>query len=329
MKRVASAIFMAMLLTSMLYSAFKIMPAGAIGTIYIRADGSIDPPTAPVQRDGSIYTFTDNVYGAIVVQRANIVVDGSGYTLQGIGGGEGISLMGIENVSVRNMQIKDFTAGAYLGGSPGSSIEGNNITANIIGINLFMASNISITGNNITANGGVGINLLLSSNNSISGNSIIANIDYVIFMADSSSNSIFHNSFINNTIYQVYSYNSVNVWNYGYPSGGNYWSDFNPPDVFSGPYQNETGSDKIGDAPYIVDANNTDNYPLIYPNGYVPGPDFNNDGIIDIFDLVRLALAYGSMPGMPNWDPYVDLNQDGTIDIFDIVVVALRFGGTG
>jgi len=67
---------------------------------------------------------------------------------------------------------------------------------------------------------------------------------------------------------------------------------------------------------------------LIYPYGYVPSPDFNNDGIIDIFDIVRMALAFGSIPGMPNWDPYVDLNQDGTIDIFDLVVVALRFGET-
>ena len=85
MKRTVSAILFVMLLTSMLYSAFKVMPAEAAGTIYIRADGSIDPPTAPISRDGDTYTFTDNIYDSIVIQRGDVVVDGAGYTLQGTG----------------------------------------------------------------------------------------------------------------------------------------------------------------------------------------------------------------------------------------------------
>jgi len=33
--------------------------------------------------------------------------------------------------------------------------------------------------------------------------------------------------------------------------------------LFSGPYQNVTGSDGIGETPYVIDENNTDNYPLM------------------------------------------------------------------
>ena len=119
-----------------------------------------------------------------------------------------------------------------------------------------------------------------------------------------------------------------NVWDDGYPSGGNYWTDHNPPDIYSGPYQNETGSDKIGDISYFIDGNNTDRYPLIYPYGYVPSPDVERDGIIDIVDMVIVALAFGSKPGDPNWNPYADLNQDGIIDIVDIVMIAIHFGET-
>jgi hypothetical protein len=54
-----------------------------------------------------------------------------------------------------------------------------------------------------------------------------------------------------------------NVWDNGYPSGGNYWSDYNGTDLYSGPYQNVTGSDGIGDKPYVIYANNTDDYPLM------------------------------------------------------------------
>jgi len=59
------------------------------------------------------------------------------------------------------------------------------------------------------------------------------------------------------------SYN--NVWDDGYPSGGNYWSDYTGVDYYSGPYRNETGSDGIGDSLYIVDENNIDHYPLMGP----------------------------------------------------------------
>ena len=56
--------------------------------------------------------------------------------------------------------------------------------------------------------------------------------------------------------------------------------------------------------------------------------DLNNDGIVDIYDVVMVANAFGSKPGDPNWNPVADLVQDGTIDIFDVVVVAKNFGKT-
>jgi hypothetical protein len=59
---------------------------------------------------------------------------------------------------------------------------------------------------------------------------------------------------------------SVNVWDGGYSSGGNYWSDYDGTDLYSGPYQNETGYDWIGDFPYLFDQNNRDRYPLTQPS---------------------------------------------------------------
>ena len=50
MERVVSGLILMLLLTGMLLSAFIIQPAKAewTGTVYIRADGSIDPPNAPI-----------------------------------------------------------------------------------------------------------------------------------------------------------------------------------------------------------------------------------------------------------------------------------------
>jgi parallel beta-helix repeat protein len=414
---------------------FEIQPVKASGTIYIRADGSIDPPTAPISSfDNVTYTFTDNIYGSIVIERSNIIIDGNRRTLQGPGSGTGISLSGRENVTIKNTNIKNnyngirldssssntisgnnITAnswsGIYLGSSSSNTISGNNITNNengvllgsssgnsisgntftndglfvyysyqnsvenntvngrplvylegvsnhtvddagqvilvrcenirveglnlsrtSVGVELWETSNSTISGNNITnsvsgihlyyssnynsisgnnitnnrngiqldsssncsisgnniTNSGSGIYLGSSSNyNSISGNNITANNWHGIYLGSSSNynsisgnniannwhgirlysssgNKIYHNNFANNT-QQVYSYDSINVWDNGYPSGGNYWSNYTGVDLHSGSNQNETGGDSIGDTPHVIDENNTDCYPLMAP----------------------------------------------------------------
>jgi ABC-type transport system substrate-binding protein len=57
--------------------------------------------------------------------------------------------------------------------------------------------------------------------------------------------------------------------------------------------------------------------------------DLNYDHTIDIFDVVRVALAFGSVPGDPNWDPKADINYDNIVDIFDLATVAVSFGWIG
>lgn len=55
-------------------------------------------------------------------------------------------------------------------------------------------------------------------------------------------------------------------------------------------------------------------------------PDPNHDGIVNIFDLSMVAVAFGSIAGDNNWNPSVDCNNDGEIDIFDLVAIASHFG---
>jgi len=259
----------------------------ASGTIYIRADGSIDPASAPISTiNNVVYNFTSNIYSEIVIERSNIVVDGAGHIVEGTGSGNGLSLYGMSNVTIKNLCIEGFTYGVYLEFASSNVICGNNIAANSYdGIGIYDSSNNIICGNNITANNWFGIGLYYSSNNSIfcnrlannfdgirlhysSNNSIsrnhVADNDNGVRLYDSSNNSIFHNNFTHNAL-QVYSESSFNMWDNHYPSGGNYWSDYNGADMKSGPYQNETGSDGIGDAPYTISESDADLYPLIDP----------------------------------------------------------------
>ena len=282
------------MLTLMLIGAaltFNIHPAMASETVYIRANGSIDPPTAPISSlDDITYTFTDDIYDSIVVERSNIIIDGNRHILQGSGSGNGFSWNSVNNVTVKRTNIKDFEIGILLQATLDSSIFGNNMANNShSGIFLIASENNSVFGNTVT-NNWIGIGLEIEvSHNRIAGNKIVNNSADGIFVNDQSNhnnitenyiadnggglyigplpcsgNLIFHNNFINNTNHQAIVTSmepSINTWDDGYPSGGNYWSDY----LTRYPSAQELDDSGIWDTPYNIDENNQDNYPLMEP----------------------------------------------------------------
>jgi len=215
MKRFPLLLILSLVLCSVLVSVPRIDRVKASGTIYIRVDGLVDPPTAPIQRDGDRYTFIGGIYDSIVIERSNITIDGARYVIEGDGGpesGNGVSLYNISNATIRNTNIKGFTCGFYLESASNNTISGNNITNNNFdGIRLVNSSkNNNITGNNITNNNFDGIYLGGSSNNTISGNNITNN-GYGIRLLDSTEyNTIFGNNITNNSLVSIYLRGSSN-----------------------------------------------------------------------------------------------------------------------
>lgn len=172
------------------------------------------------------------------------------------------------NPSASAMSTNDMGASRYgsqlNGPSCNNTIYGNTINSNGNGIRLDYSSNNIISANNLTSNSeGIGL-YGSSSNNTVSENNIVSN-SYGIWFYNSYGNWIYHNNFIDN-IPQVYPSLYYNFWDAGYPSGGNYWSpQYAGTDIYSGLYQNETGSDGIGDTPY-----SQDNFPLMKPYPWGP-----------------------------------------------------------
>jgi len=201
--KTVSGIMLSLLLIGISALAFNIQQAKASGTIYIRADGSIEGTTDIMTVNNVTYTLTDNIFNqSIIVERDNVVVDGAGYTLQGIGdiGSTGIDLTGRSNLTVKKMKIEVFWSGIVLEGSSNNTISGNRITNNTAdGVKLEGSSNNRIYGNNITNNYSDGIDLQDSSNNRIYGNNITKNY-YGIFLPDSINNTISENVITNNGI---------------------------------------------------------------------------------------------------------------------------------
>ncbi|MCJ7422691.1 ABC transporter substrate-binding protein [Candidatus Bathyarchaeota archaeon] len=163
----------------------------------------------------------------------------------------GADYVTISGFTIRNSGV-EYYAGIYLSQLNYCSIIRNDITDNLVGVLLYGSSNNKIAENNLRANSGNGISLTSSSNN-----------------------TIIHNNIINNTN-QVYIYQSIdNKWDDSYPSGGNYWSNYSGTDLCSGPHQDETGSDGIGDTPYVIDVDNQDRYPLMHPWSSLPIHNMN------------------------------------------------------
>ncbi len=304
-RKLTLALVLMLSLLSALGLMSQIQKVEASDTIYIKEDGSIDPPTAPISSaDNITYFLTGNIiYDKIVVQRNNIAIDGNNHMIEGTEayGVSGIDLSSRTNVTVKNVKVMKFYYGIHcLIGGGHIIIVKNNITGNTYGIYAYGSSRNNISENDITHND-YGIYLSSSNNNNISKNNIADNDFYGIWISLSSDNVIFnnrisgswhgvesygsdnkfyHNEFIDNWLGHA-SVSGSNEWDDGYPSGGNYWDDFEEKypeveDIYSGPYQNESGSDGIWDHPYLVDAEDVDWFPLV--------PETNN------FTFLLLAI---------------------------------------
>ena len=54
--------------------------------------------------------------------------------------------------------------------------------------------------------------------------------------------------------------------------------------------------------------------------------DVNNDGVVNILDMIKVATALGSTPDSGYWNPAADVNGDGVVNILDLIVVDRHFG---
>jgi hypothetical protein len=54
--------------------------------------------------------------------------------------------------------------------------------------------------------------------------------------------------------------------------------------------------------------------------------DVNEDGVVNILDIVKVATRFGLFIGQPRFDTTADLNIDHEINILDIVKIALDYG---
>ncbi len=131
---------------------------------YIRADGTVDPPDAPIQRSGNTYTLKNDLFASLAIQRNDSVLDGNGFKFYGGYYGTGILLQNANNVLVKNVNIQYFGQGIYFDNCNNSMIRNSKLAGN--GIVGYMSSNNSLLDNDVSGE----ISMNYGDNQVITGN---------------------------------------------------------------------------------------------------------------------------------------------------------------
>jgi len=104
---------------------------------------------------------------------------------------------------------------------------------------------------------------------------------------------------------------------------GNYQGNFRiPPEAQ--PYSNVKGTYFVAVAAFSKGWKAFNN--VTFTVDYKYPEDFDSDGDIDIYDVVKVTFVYGSSGGHPGWNPQLDVQPNGKIDIYDVVKVTSLYG---
>ncbi|MFO7618368.1 MAG: NosD domain-containing protein [Thermoplasmata archaeon] len=194
----------------------------------------------------------------------------------------------VDNCTITNSEYGVIAGVYYSNDLPSSNgVIKNNTITNIswCGIVLSKAVSIMVSRNSISDGRMVGIITEYNSNGiQIIENELYRNIDGIRVRGQNTT--VYHNLIIANQL-QAFNEN-INLWDNNYPSGGNYWSDYNGTDMLSGPNQDQPGADGIGDTPYYFDGGQ-DDYPLMEPWGPPPEPDFTIELTVG-WNLISIPL---------------------------------------
>ncbi|MCL5949914.1 MAG: right-handed parallel beta-helix repeat-containing protein [Candidatus Bathyarchaeota archaeon] len=111
MKKILPVILGVLLIFSASTLSIIFVSAQSTGYVTINVDGTVEPASASIQRNGNLYTLTGDIAEYLVVKSNYSIVDGGGYHVGGVYGpllvqsGYSYTADGVTNVAVTNLTI--------------------------------------------------------------------------------------------------------------------------------------------------------------------------------------------------------------------------------
>ncbi|NQE52595.1 Cell surface glycoprotein [ANME-1 cluster archaeon GoMg3.2] len=237
-------------------------------------------------------------------------------TLSGSVYGHGIYIFtrSNNNVVTKNEIFNNSNAGINLLSAHYNLISDNIVKSNIMGLwigSILSASNGNIIANNtVTSNQRRGIEV--SGDENVIINNTVTENEEGIYIREGAGNRIYHNHLNNRK--NAYD-GELNIWDNGYPAGGNYWSDYPGSDIYMGVGQDEPGNDSIGDTPHIIDENSRDNYPFICI--YIPPISISNVTVspatASVGTPIKVCADVSAISGVDNGGVIAEFTRDGSV----------------
>ncbi|UCH89332.1 MAG: right-handed parallel beta-helix repeat-containing protein [Thermoplasmata archaeon] len=191
---------MVLILIAVVFTAIPTnISAAAPPIIYINADGTISPPSAPISKVGDVYTLTADANNRIYIRKSGIRLDGDGYTLYGgTYEGHGNNIRDCNSVIVEDITVKEFYFGIYIYESDSNTIRFCKVEDNKWdGIRIYNSEYNSVIFNDVSGSER-GITLDVADANSIKYNSVNSCVSGI--RVDGDSNIIYKNSVKNNHV---------------------------------------------------------------------------------------------------------------------------------
>ena len=141
-----------------------------------------------------------------------------------------VTLVNCSDVVVQGLTLTKNLVNIEFIESVNCTLQNSNSSSADVGV-LLVDSTLCKLDNNTLTDCRINLQAVGSTNNSMTGNYLLANGFCAVDFDSSANNSFYHNS-VNNVgaNYTVYRAGN-NVWDNGYPSGGNYWSDYSGVDL--------------------------------------------------------------------------------------------------